>query len=88
MSNPEEIELKNRLIFLATNCNENEHLENFLELSRETYKREILPSKEFNVIQKIFYDSLLKHNINLNDFIKNKHLKTCEGCNVCKNIEF
>lgn len=70
--NPEEIELKNRLIHLASLSHEEDNASKFLDLMKNTMERNIFDNTTISIILNVFYTNLNKHKIDLKSIVNKK----------------
>lgn len=71
-NNPEEIELKNRLIHLASKCDEDGKTSEFLDLMKSTMDRNILDDTIISVVLNIFYTRINETNTDLKAIVNQK----------------
>lgn len=70
--NPEEIELKNRLIHLASHCDEDGKASEFLDLMKATMDRNIFDNTIVSVILNVFYTKLNETKMDLKAIVNQK----------------
>jgi hypothetical protein len=70
--NPEEIELKNRLIHLASSSHEEDNASKFLDLMKNTMERNIFDNTTISIILNVFYTHLNEHKIDLKSIVNKK----------------